>query len=54
MELNDAGNMVNIVGADLCIGPIQNNKNNIIDNKNHINTGENIVSPLQYMGKRRK
>ena len=36
------------VGADPCIGPIQNN--NIIDNKNHIDTGENMVSPLQKIG----
>jgi len=45
---NHIHGIINIVGADLCIGPIQNNKNNIIDNKN--NTGENIVSPLRYNG----
>ncbi|MFA7676740.1 MAG: hypothetical protein WCY34_01065 [Candidatus Omnitrophota bacterium] len=37
--------IMNIVGADTWIGPIQNNT---IDNKNGINTGENMVSPLQY------
>ncbi|MEA3369179.1 MAG: transposase [Candidatus Ratteibacteria bacterium] len=56
---NHIHGIINIaVGAALCsrplinpyIGPIQNNKNNIIGNKNRINAGENIVSPLQYDG----
>jgi len=28
--------IINIIGADLCIGPIQNNKDNIIGNKNQL------------------
>ncbi|MFA7676850.1 MAG: transposase [Candidatus Omnitrophota bacterium] len=45
---NHIHGIINIVGADLCIGPVQNNNINAIDNKNHIDSGKNIVLPLQY------
>ena len=48
---NHMHGIINIVGVDLCIDPIQNNQNILIKNNDHENniiTGENIVSPLQY------
>jgi len=47
---NHIHGIINIVGAALCSRPIQNNQNNIINNKNHIDSGKNIVLPLQYKG----
>jgi putative transposase len=42
--------IINLVGADPCIGPIQNTDIDPIKNKDHIDTGENVVSPLQCNG----
>jgi putative transposase len=44
---NHIHGIIILVGADPCIGPLQNN---IIDNKNHIDSGENMVSPLREGG----
>ncbi len=43
---NHIHGIINIVGVDPCIDPLQNNQNKIYNN--NMITGENMVSPLQY------